>query len=62
MHSHSHEHNDVLYGVGCTVTNCHYNNKEDMCTADRIMVNTQRNSVNETDTFCDTFVAEEQDI
>lgn len=58
----SHEHDDTLNGVGCTVANCQYNNKEDMCTANSIVVNTQQNCTTETDTFCDTFIADEQDI
>lgn len=60
MHSNNHDQEDILYGVGCTVTNCQYNNKEEMCTADSIVVNTQQNSTSETDTFCDTFIAEQQ--
>jgi len=50
---------DVLSGVGCTVKSCKYNDKENNCHADRIIVNGQKNSVSETDTFCDTFTAEQ---
>lgn len=51
-------HEDTLSGVGCTVAKCKYNNKNNMCTADSIVVNTQQNCATETDTFCDTFVSE----
>lgn len=45
---------DMLYGVGCDVTNCKYHGHENRCYANSINVESP-NASDKVETFCGTF-------
>ena len=52
---HGKQENKCVQGVGCSVTNCKYNDTQcKSCTAEHISVQT-RTAMKKGETFCDTF-------
>jgi len=53
-----HNQNHTSGSIGCDVTNCVYHGMDDMCQADSIQVESEKeNCKSESETFCGTFEA-----